>query len=61
MIEVGAISYLVDNQGYYFTKLVVAHRAENVNMADRAQLLDDGLIVADSLNTLLLNKIKSKT
>lgn len=30
-------------------------------MADRAQLLDDGLIVADYLNTLLSNKIKSKT
>ncbi|MWP48429.1 MULTISPECIES: peptidase domain-containing ABC transporter [unclassified Gilliamella] len=37
--------------GYHFTKLVVAHRAETINMADRVVLLDNGLIVEDSLNT----------
>ena len=35
---------------YNFTKLVIAHRPETINMADRVILLDHGLIFSDSLN-----------
>lgn len=38
-------------QAYYFTKIVVAHRAETIKMADRVVLLDNGSIIEDSLNS----------
>ena len=37
---------------YHFTKLVIAHRPETINMADRVIVIDHGVIISDSLNTI---------
>lgn len=38
-------------RAYHFTKVVVAHRAETIKMADRVVLLDNGSIIEDSLHS----------